>query len=114
MNLTAVLINLVFIVIYLLLCRKKLFEPGIYKLCGVVGIIDVIATVMGLGFPGMGRAMMYYSSVILLALPLSIINMKSAPIKVVYLIFFLGIRYYVCFLGTSSENIINAKLEGLL
>ncbi len=113
MNLTSVLVNGIFVIVYCLLCRKNLFEPGIYKLCTVISVIGVIASIVGLGFPGMGRAMMYYNSVIILVLPLTIKNIRHIPIKIIYLLFFIGIRYYICFFGTASESIINAKIVEL-
>lgn len=104
-SITSFLISISYLLAYIIFCKHKIFEGGIYRLVFVLHAINSITLLFGWQFTGMPRLMMYYSNSIILLIPIIASNIRFSMIRYSFLLAVMVLLYYLSFFGSGAESL---------
>ncbi len=68
-------------VTYVLVLKKKVFDDGINKLVLILLALSLVMLLLGIGYNPVGRLVLYYSSAVIIAIPIILKEINKLPVK---------------------------------
>lgn len=112
-SLNAKLIRIIYLVFYVLFLGKHSMDQGINRLCLIILIILTAGYVFAPPIEVVGRMLLYYQCFLIFAIPLTMSKIKSAIIKMCYLIGILIFQGYLIMKGLEEFYFADYRYEGV-
>lgn len=101
-NLVEFFINIAIFAMYIFALKQKALDEGLYKLLTILLLLSVVGAFLGTSISTLTRLLLYYKVAVILAIPVTILHLKSNFVKVLYVSICLLIFAYVTFWGSTS------------
>lgn len=102
-----------YLLIYLYSAKKEVLKEGVNRYVLVLTVLAFALSIAGIGFRPAARMNLYYTSVILLLVPITMKYIPKAVVRYGYTLFVLLVQFYTSYLGSSWGYVESFKLVPL-
>lgn len=107
-NSNEMLMAFAFLLSYTLVLKKHVFDEGVNKIVFIIAVLAFVFALVGTGFIGTGRLIMYFSIIPILLVPLTMYYLKKPVQRTFYCSVILLIKFYITFLGDATKEMVSS------
>ena len=107
-NNNEMIMALAFLVSYVAVLKNRVFEEGVNKVVFIIATIGFLLALVGTGFFGTGRLVMYYSVIPIILVPITMHYIRSWSLRFFFCAGVIILKFYVTYLGGATREMVDS------